>query len=123
MPRTRFIEHEGVRILEIDFSGCRGEEYLRRIDEVAAVIRAQPERSLLTLTIVTGSEYSAAMMDVLRPYIAGNKPYVLAGAVVTLDHLQKVVAPVNRLTGRDLQTFDDVESAREWLVTQLRRDG
>jgi hypothetical protein len=120
MPCTRFVEHEGVPILEIDFSGCRGQEYLRRIEEAAALIRSQPEKSLLTLTIVTGSEYSAAMMDALRPYVAGNKPYVIAGAVVTVDHLQKVVAPVNRLTGRDLQTFDDVESARAWLVSQRR---
>lgn len=120
MSHTRFIEHEGVRILEIDFSACRGQEYLRRIEEAAAVIRSQPERSLLTLTIVTGSEYSAAMMDVLRPYVAGNKPYVIAGAVVSYDHLQKVVAPVNRLTGRDLQTFDDVESAKAWLVQRSR---
>ena len=112
----------GPAILEIDFSGCRGQEYLRRIDDAATVIRSQPEKSVLTLTIVTGSEYSAAMMEVLRPYVAGNKPYVIAGAVVTLDHLQKVVAPVNRLTGRDLQTFDDVESARAWLATQRPRD-
>lgn len=121
MSHTRFVEHEGVRILEIDFSGCRGQEYLRRVREAAAVIRAQPEKSLLTLTIVTGSEYSPAMMDALRPYVAGNKPYVIAGAVVSADHLQKVVAPVNRLTGRDLQTFGDVESARAWLVARVRQ--
>jgi hypothetical protein len=58
MGTTRFIEHEGVSILEIDFSNCRGTEYVRRIEEAAAVIRSQPEKSLLTLTLVAGTEYS-----------------------------------------------------------------
>lgn len=70
---------------------------------------------------MTGAEYSATVMDVLRPYVAANQPYVIAGAVVTGDHLPKVVAPVNRLTGRDLQRFDDVESAKAWLATRSPR--
>ncbi len=120
MGHTRFIEHDGVSILLIDFSNCRGEEYARRVDEAAAVIRAQPEKSLLTLTLMTGAEYSAAMMELLRPYAASNKPYVRAGAVVGLAHLQKAIPPVNRLTGRDLQTFEDIESAKAWLVERSR---
>jgi hypothetical protein len=117
---TRFIEHEGVRILEIDFSNCRGSEYARRVEEAAAVIHAQPENSLLTLTLISGAEYSGAIMELMRPYVAANKPYVRFGAVVGLAHLEKVIAPVNRLTGRDLETFDDVESAKEWLVARSR---
>ena len=120
MSTTRFIEHEGVRILEIDFSNCRGAEYARRVEEAAAVIRAQPEKSLLTLTLVSGAEYSGAIMELMRPYVAANKPYVRFGAVVGLAHLEKVIAPVNRLTGRDLETFDDVESAKKWLVARSR---
>ncbi|MGK2860166.1 MAG: hypothetical protein ACSLFQ_23465 [Thermoanaerobaculia bacterium] len=120
MATTRFIEHDGIPILEIDFSSCRGPEYQRRIDEAAAVIRAQPEDSLLTLTIVTGAEYSAAIMEVMRPYVAANKPYVRFGAVVGLGHLEKAIAPVNRLTGRELATFDDAEDAKAWLVERWR---
>lgn len=120
MGTTRFIDHEGVTILEIDFSSCHGAEYLRRIEEAGAVIRAQPEKSLLTLTIVTGAEYSGVVMEAMRPYVAANKPYVRFGAVVGLGHLEKAIAPVNRLTGRDLETFDDVETAKAWLVERSR---
>jgi hypothetical protein len=42
------------------------------------------------------------------------------GAVVGLAHLEKVMPPVNRITGRELETFDDVESARAWLVAMAR---
>jgi ATP-dependent RNA circularization protein (DNA/RNA ligase family) len=56
--------------------------------------------------------------DALKEYVAHNKPYVLAGAVVGLNDLKTVVFNfVNRATGRSLRAMDSVEVAKEWLAS------
>lgn len=80
MSVIEFIEHEGVRILRIDFSRCETEAYLGRIELAARTIRAEPEYSVLTLTILRETEYNQTIVEQMKAYVAGNRPYVVAGA-------------------------------------------
>ena len=51
-----------------------------------------------------------------------NRPYVIAGAVVGLSGLQKVVyTTVMRFSKRNIPAFDDIEAAKDWLIAQVER--
>ena len=85
--------------------------------EAEAVIAARPESSVLTLTNVEGAHYTREVSDRIKEYVAHNKPYVKAGAVVGLDGLKTVIFNfVNRVTGRSLKAIDDLEAAKNWLA-------
>ncbi len=121
MPRTRFIEHAGRKILLLDFSNITDPQLaLDAIAEArATVARQQPDESLLTLTDVTGSRFDSGVLKAIRELAEHNRPYVRAGAVVGLDGLLKVVYnTLVLLTGRDLRSFDDAASAKAYLLQQ-----
>lgn len=120
---VRFVDAASCRVLRIDFCGAAGDELLARVNLAAAMIRRQPERSLLTLTLVHGVSYDAEITAALKAYVRNNRPFVFAGAVVGLDYLRKIILPLNRLTGRNLRAFDDEQSATEWLAAEWARPG
>ncbi|MBI2213943.1 MAG: hypothetical protein HYU52_09880 [Acidobacteria bacterium] len=119
MSATSFITHKGSKILYIDLARKTPEQLLAAIREAKAVIGQQEPFSLLTLTDVEGSSYNRVVADELKAYVAHNKPFVRAGAVVGLNDLKRVIFNfLNRVTGRTLKGFDRVEAAKDWLASQ-----
>lgn len=76
---------------------------------------------MLTLTLLHGLAYSEQTTARMKDYVRGNRPYVLASAVAGLDYLRRIILPLNRLTGRKLRAFDDLDRAKEWLVEEKNR--
>jgi hypothetical protein len=121
MQRTRFIEHKGKRLLLLDLSGITSEaEMLEEARLAREFIAKHPaDGSLLTLTHTTGSSYSRGVVDALRDLTKHNRDYVKAGAVVTDAQLHRVVISTLALVvKRNLKAFEDLEAAKEWLITQ-----
>jgi hypothetical protein len=119
--RVNFIRHKAVEILSIDWSNAAAEEILAAIEDAKTMIRSRPERSVRTLTNVTGARLDRRVTEVLKDYVAHNKPYVLAGAVVGLNDLKTVIFNfVNRATGRSLRALGTVDEARDWLADAKR---
>lgn len=119
MERVKFINHKWRRILLLDGSHCTVDEALSSIDEAKEVIRSQPEASLIILTDVTGARYNLEVVEKLKEFTAGNKPYVRASAVVGLDRFQKVFYnAVALFSRRTFPVFDDIEKAKDWLIEQ-----
>ncbi|HUR81936.1 MAG TPA: hypothetical protein VM733_14325 [Thermoanaerobaculia bacterium] len=115
--RVKFIEHQGRRILHIDWTNGSAEEILAAMAEAQKIIASQPPASVLTLTSVHEAKVTRAVTEELKAYVAHNKPYVLAGAVVGLNDLKMIIFNfVNRVTGRALRAMDDVASAKDWLA-------
>ncbi len=119
--RIKLIEHQGSQILWIDLSHCAGDELADRVARAAEVIRNSPELSILTLTLLHGVTYDKETITFLSEYVRENGPYVRAGAVVGLDYLSGIILPVNRVTGRQLQTFANEDAAKDWLVEESKR--
>lgn len=119
MPnRVQFIRHNGAAILHIDWSGAGPRDLLDAIEEARRVIAQQPKGSVRTLTTVQDAHMDRAVTDALRDYVAHNKPYVLAGAVVGLNDLKMIAFNfVNRVTGRSLKAFDNIDAAKNWLAS------
>lgn len=116
--RVRFISHLGHRILQIDWSDATSDEILAAMKEARRIIAAQPSASVLTLTNVTGAKVNRVVTEALKEYVAHNKPYVLAGAVVGLNDLKMIIFNfVNRVTGRTLRAMDQVDTAKDWLAS------
>ena len=121
MERTRFIEHAGRRILLMDFSHIDDVlEAAQVIETARQFVAAQPkERTLLTLVDVTESTFDDRVIDKLKELAAHNTPWVLAGAVVGMSGLQKVMYRVIvTFSRRKLAAFDTPEQAKAWLVQQ-----
>jgi len=118
MERITFIHHKGQEILFLDFSGCRAEEVAPLIDRAKTLIAARPEQSLLTLTDVTDMRFDDAVSQRMKEFTAHNKPYVRAAAVVGVTGIKKILfEAVVLFSKRKLHTFDTIEQAKDWLVT------
>ena len=120
MDRTRFIEHQGKRILLLDYSGLRSaDEALREIERSKKLVALQPPASLLVLTDVSGAHYDRRVVQGMKELASHNAPYVRASAVVGVSGLQKVVySAVILFSKRKIQLADTRDQAMEWLVGQ-----
>ena len=120
MERTRFIEHQGHRILVLDFAGIRDpEEALREIAHSREVVARQPPGSLLVMTLVRDARYNAAVLQGMKELAAHNAPYVKASAVVGMSGLHRIAyQAVILFSKRNIKVFDQEAEALAWLVTQ-----
>jgi len=120
MARTTFIEHQGVRIAFLDFAHVDSTaEALAAIEEAGRIVQAEPFHSVRTLTHVAGSRFNGEVLEAIKRLAVNNRPHVIAGAVVGLSGLQKVVyTTVMRFSKRNIPAFPDLEVAKDWLVKQ-----
>lgn len=120
MARTTFIDHKGIQIAFLDFANvATPEEALAAIEEAGQLVQAAPFRSVRTLTYVKGSRFNGDVLEAIKRLAVNNRPYVIAGAIVGLSGLQKVVyTTVMRFSKRNIPVFADLEAAKDWLITQ-----
>lgn len=118
--RVRFMEHRGQRMLYIDFSGLQAaDDILREMDVAREIIRAQPPNSLRTLSNVTKARYTPPVMDALKEFTAGNKPYVRHAAVFGMERVHRVLyRAVLLFSRRSMEVFEEMDAARDWLAKQ-----
>jgi hypothetical protein len=114
--KITFIQHEGKKILYLDFSHAKVGDVLATISEAKKVIAVHPERSLLTLTNVTDARFDETVSQEMKQFTAHNKPYVRAGAVIGVTGFKKILFDaVVLFSKRKLAAFDDIEQAKQWL--------
>ncbi len=121
MPRTGFIEHQERQIVFMNFAGVENvEEALKIVEEAKQFIAALPRRrNLLTLVDVTGSTQDSRVVDALKDLAEHDKPWVLAGAVVGISSLKRMMFRlIVMLSGRKLASFATLDDAKDWLVHQ-----
>ena len=122
MGRVRTDIHNYKRIIYIDFSNLNTSnlaEITKIIDEAKQTIKINPLNSVLTLTNVTGIFFNKEILEMMMQYLAENKPYVKASAIVGAEGLRKVaVNSAEKFSMRDLHLFDSETEAKNWLVEQ-----
>ncbi|HEX9691380.1 MAG TPA: hypothetical protein VGA22_04710 [Gemmatimonadales bacterium] len=121
MSRVRWVEHGGRQIAWLDFAGIENpDDAYPVIEEARSFIASQPEKSVLTLTDVTGSTFNADLGRALWRLARDNRPHVIAGAVIGIEGLQKdLFQLVTFVSRRPLQPFKTADAAMDWLVAQL----
>lgn len=116
--RLTFITHKGKQIMFLDLAGLvELSEAYAAIEEAKKAGRIHPPNTMLTLTDVTNARFDSTLTAALRELAVANKPYVKAAAIVGLSPIMRIIhVAVQRFAGRTLPAFDDLESAKEWLV-------
>jgi hypothetical protein len=120
MAKTQLLIHNRKTIFQMDFSNLSNvNEISNLINESIAHIRNQPHESVLTLTNIQGMHFSGEIKDLFNDFIAGNKPFVKAGAVIGLGGLQQIIYnSLMKVTGRDIKAFTSADDAKNWLVSK-----
>jgi hypothetical protein len=92
---------------------------LKVLVEARAVVAKQPLSSALILTYVRNMHFDGAIVSAFGESAKLDKPHVKAAAVVGLSGLHTVVFNTIRLvTRRTFGVFDDLDTAKDWLVSQ-----
>jgi hypothetical protein len=119
MSRINFIEHKGKKLLHLDLSNAKASEVIQLCRDATPVIAGQPEKSLRTLTDVTDMTFNTEASEALKHFTMHNKPYVIAGAVVGVTGLKKIIYnAVLRFSGRNIVAFNTLDEAKNWLSMQ-----
>lgn len=117
--RIQFVEHNGTRLLHLNLSNAGAQDVINVINKATPVIAAQPERSIRTLTDVTGLTFNHEATEALKQFTRHNKPYVIAGAVVGVTGLKQIIYnSVLKFSGRNIVAFNTLDEAKNWLATQ-----
>ena len=119
MDRARMIEHRGTPILLSDLSGLRNTEELQRAVRLGGeLLQTQAKQPVLVLVDVTGVEYNVEAFAVLQQSVAANRGFVRARAIVGLPSTATVPFEiVARMSASPMESFDDLDTAKEWLVS------
>lgn len=121
MSRTRFIQHAGFPIVEMDFSRVgNAVDALAAIEEARLFVASQPlVPKLFTLVLVEGSIFNSQIIEALKNLSSHDRPWVAAGVVVGMSALHKVIYRViTTLTRRPLAAFDTAGEGKTWLAAQ-----
>ncbi len=131
VDRIRFIKYKGKEILFLDFSDITKEDGFEAILKAAESIKRQPDRSVLLLVDTTNAEFDHWLVREFECFIADNAYNIKKQAVVGIGELQgmfydTIIGFLKRRSMDDSDThkeirgfprFDDIEEAKEWLVS------
>jgi|SRR5713226_9447619 len=117
MDRVRFITHQGKQILLIDRANCSAEEVMQIAAEVQRIVTAQPPKSVLILSDLTGAQFSRDAVTRMKEVAVFDKPYVKRAAIVGAESLPKVFyEALKTFSRREFPGFKTREEAMDWLV-------
>jgi hypothetical protein len=115
--RVRFIEHQGRRVLFINYAHCDVAMLKAVAEEGHRVIAREQPNSVLTLNDVTGTTFDKESVAVLQARVADNAPYVRRAAVIGISGLQRLIYEgVQAFSRRRIPLFQTRQEALRWLV-------
>lgn len=118
--KSGWMNHKTQRFLYGNFSGFGRDVEALRAEIVAAdeEICRQPLGTVLVLNDVRGTTTSTEAVTLFKESAARTKGWVARQAVVGVTGIQKILAAaVARFSSEELVLFDDIEEAKEWLVS------
>ena len=119
MDRVRFITYQGKQILLVDLTNCSAEEVTQIVGEVQRVVTAQERKSVLTLSDLTGAQFSRTAVTRMKEVAVFDRPYVKRAALVGADSLPQVFyEALQTFSRREFPRFQTREEAMDWLVAE-----
>ena len=111
--------HNGVRYFHFNLSdfGTDDMGLMKECDEADAIVMTEPLNSVLLLNDVRNSIGSLEVVKHLQLSAERSSPYVLKAAVVGVTGSTRLVLDlVNRFSKKPILAFDNLETAKNWLV-------
>ncbi|MGI8509249.1 MAG: hypothetical protein ACR2MQ_07990 [Gemmatimonadaceae bacterium] len=110
----------GAQVLLMNFAGFAAPaDALPHIAAAAALIAEQPTASVRTMVDVTGSKCNIEVVESLKQFVAGNRPYVIASAIIGMSGLQRIILDgILTFSSRsNLKSFAERAEALQWLAS------
>lgn len=117
--RSTWIEHKGKQVFYQDFSKhfYNASAVKLELEEVQKVVTSQPKDSVLVLSDFRDTNVGSELLASMNTASAATKAYVRKTAVLGVTGMKRKLADLlTALTGQPLKYFDDIESAKNWLV-------
>lgn len=117
--RSSWIEHRGKRIFYQDFSKHFFNSVAVRaeLEAVQQVVTKQPKDSVLVLSDFRDTNVGSDLLASMNAASAATKSHIRKTAVLGVTGMKRKLADLlTMLTGQQLQYFDDIESAKDWLA-------
>jgi hypothetical protein len=115
--RIRFIDHQGKKILLVDFSNCPAYEVEEIARSVPDYITVQPRGSVLVLTDFSGAEFDRNALRAMKETAVFDKPFVKKSALIGTEDLPaSFYDELKSYSRRDLLIFKTREEALDWLA-------
>lgn len=119
--RSEWIEYKGKKIFYQDFSRnfYNSAVVKAELAEVQKVVKAQPLHTALVLSDFRDTNIGSDLLSEMNAASAATKDYVHKTAVLGVSGVKRKLADLLiAITGQPLKYFDDMESAKNWLVEE-----
>ena len=115
--RIRFIDHQGKRVLFVDFSNCPANEVEEIARGVPDHVTVNPLGSVLVLTDFTGAVFDRDAVRAVKEAAVFDKPFVKKSALIGTDDLPaSFYDELRSYSRRELLVFETREEALAWLA-------
>ncbi len=117
--RSEWIEYKGKKIFYQDFSKnfYNSAAVKAELGEVQKIVMSQPLHSALVLSDFRDTNVGSDLLSEMNAASAATKGYVHKTAVLGVTGVKRKLADLLiAITGQPLKYFDDVETAKNWLV-------
>lgn len=115
--RIRFFDHEGKRILLVDFSNCKASEVEEISRKVPDYVTTQPRGSVLILTNFSGASFDKDALRSMKESAVFDKPFVKKSALIGTETFpRQLYEDIKSFSRRELPIFTDRDEALAWLV-------
>src|SRR5947208_12758224 len=115
--RIRFIDHQGKRVLSVDFSNCLARELEKITRLVPDYVTVQPRDSVLVLTDFTGASFDRDALLAMKETAVFDKPFVKKSALIGTEDLPiSFYDDLKSFSRRELVTFKTREEGLAWLA-------
>jgi hypothetical protein len=110
--RIRFINHEGKKILLVDFSDCPADEVEEIARAVPEYVTVNPPGSVLVLTDFTGAAFDRDALLAMKETAVFDKPFVKKSVLMGVEDLPvSFYDELKSFSRRELLTFKTREEA------------
>lgn len=118
MPgKFEWIEFKGKEILFNDRSNLSPDNIIKNVNEAKELIMNSGKRNILYLIDNSNNNIIPKVKDHIKNVGKELDPYIAKTAVLGASQPQKVLLNLlNKMTRMTIMVFDDIESAKKWLV-------
>ncbi|WKZ34507.1 MAG: hypothetical protein QY332_12880 [Anaerolineales bacterium] len=117
--KSAWREHNGKQFLYQDFSNFFFNEQavIEELNAVQAIVRSQPENSVLVLSNFSNTEITMNLMPLLNESSQKTKAHVRKTAVLGVTGIKRALGDLlSRITGQPLMYFNNESEAKDWLT-------
>jgi hypothetical protein len=118
--KSHWTEYKGQRVFIADFSelGFDSASLKKECDEIIAELSKEPPKSVRSISLVTGTIGTTAMLGGFKALVPITTKYVSKRCAVGLTGLRKAfIDTINKFTAdTKMYSFDTLEEALEWIT-------